>query len=222
MLQQMDAPSAAPDGQWQGFNRVVTQHTVQLHGRTFIVEEVSFEQTSDDAETERLFNLMRPYMMTTFRPESNHSCKRARVSASGDAILALKEARAGDAGTPAECAVCLLDFVAEDRLREMPCSHTFHQDCIFRWLRINHVCPLCRHQLPTQQQDDDEDENYLQDYFDQQYRRYYGDDIEQYFGEQIYQQESLPVPEDSDAGNYEQDGDDRNSRQESMPVPEDP
>ncbi|KAF8707113.1 hypothetical protein HU200_030348 [Digitaria exilis] len=77
--------------------------------------------------------------------------------------------RRPEPGTPAECALCLLDFVEEDRLRAMPCSHTFHQDCIFRWL---HVCPLCRHQLPTQQQHDDEDENYLHDYFDQQYRRY--------------------------------------------------
>ncbi|CAN6337775.1 unnamed protein product [Urochloa humidicola] len=68
-------------------------------------------------------------------------CKRARVAASSDAVLGLQEARAGDTAvaagrTPAECAVCLQDFVAEETLRAMPCSHTFHEDCIFRWLQV--------------------------------------------------------------------------------------
>ncbi|KAF8696067.1 hypothetical protein HU200_036955 [Digitaria exilis] len=38
----------------------------------------------------------------------------------------------------------------------MPCSHAFHHRCIFDWLRINHVCPLCCHALPMQDDDDDE------------------------------------------------------------------
>jgi hypothetical protein len=49
-----------------------------------------------------------------------------------------------------ECAVCLQDFVAEEKLRMMPCSHTFHQRCIFDWLRLSCICPLCRRALPTQ------------------------------------------------------------------------
>ncbi|KAJ1274192.1 hypothetical protein BS78_05G044300 [Paspalum vaginatum] len=95
-------------------------------------------------------------------PESNEHHgrrrKRARVAASSDAVASLREATAGDAGAPEECAVCLHDFAAGDWLRAMPCSHAFHQDCIFRWLEVNHVCPLCRHALPTQEQDGDEDE----------------------------------------------------------------
>ncbi|XP_062183182.1 uncharacterized protein LOC133887257 [Phragmites australis] len=73
----------------------------------------------------------------------------------------LQEVRAGDARLQAECAVCLQDFRAEDALRAMPCSHAFHQDCTFRWLRISRVCPLCCHALPTQQQEDDEEEGKL-------------------------------------------------------------
>ncbi|TVU50849.1 hypothetical protein EJB05_02240, partial [Eragrostis curvula] len=70
--------------------------------------------------------------------------KRPRVPASSKAIQGLQEARAGDAGLPTDCAVCLQDFGADDKLRAMPCSHAFHQHCIFDWLRRNGVCPLCR------------------------------------------------------------------------------
>ncbi|RLM69288.1 hypothetical protein C2845_PM17G02020 [Panicum miliaceum] len=72
--------------------------------------------------------------------------------------------------TPADssdcCAICLQDLdphhahpgpAAETpRLRAMPCSHTFHQRCIFEWLRRNAVCPLCRHQLPTEDEEQDQ------------------------------------------------------------------
>ncbi|KAJ1299017.1 hypothetical protein BS78_01G499200 [Paspalum vaginatum] len=54
-----------------------------------------------------------------------------------------------------ECAICLRDLHAaeEEKLRAMPCSHAFHQECIFQWLRGNAVCPLCRHQLEEEQED---------------------------------------------------------------------
>jgi len=93
--------------------------------------------------------------------------KRARAPASSDDAIQglLREARAGDAGMPEECAVCLQDFDADakETLRVMPCSHAFHPDCIFSWLRVKAVCPLCRHALPTQQHKDpdfeDEDDS---------------------------------------------------------------
>ncbi|CAN6339610.1 unnamed protein product [Urochloa humidicola] len=85
---------------------------------------------------------------------NSNNRKRARVPASSKAVLCLKEVSAADAAAEAECAVCLQDFVAEDKVS---CSHAFHEKCIFKWLRVNHVCPLCRHALPTHQDDDDED-----------------------------------------------------------------
>ncbi|XP_044973311.1 E3 ubiquitin-protein ligase SIRP1-like [Hordeum vulgare subsp. vulgare] len=49
-----------------------------------------------------------------------------------------------------DCAVCLEDLVAGGRkLRKMGCSHSFHQRCIFRWLHVSRLCPVCRFPMPS-------------------------------------------------------------------------
>ncbi|GAA0169130.1 ubiquitin-protein ligase [Lithospermum erythrorhizon] len=46
---------------------------------------------------------------------------------------------------PFDCAVCLCEFEAEDKLRLLPkCSHAFHMECIDTWLLSHSTCPLCR------------------------------------------------------------------------------
>ncbi|KAK9097968.1 hypothetical protein Syun_025013 [Stephania yunnanensis] len=49
---------------------------------------------------------------------------------------------------PFDCAVCLCEFEAEDKLRLLPkCSHAFHLECIDTWLLSHSTCPLCRGSL---------------------------------------------------------------------------
>ncbi|KAG2614804.1 hypothetical protein PVAP13_3NG009700 [Panicum virgatum] len=69
------------------------------------------------------------------------------VPASGEAIAALPETTAGEGG---ECAVCLEAYEAGDTLRTMPCAHGFHERCIFEWLRVSRLCPLCRFALQAE------------------------------------------------------------------------
>lgn len=48
----------------------------------------------------------------------------------------------------ADCAVCLTEFVNEDKLRLLPkCKHAFHMECIDTWLLSHSTCPLCRRSL---------------------------------------------------------------------------
>lgn len=52
----------------------------------------------------------------------------------------------------ASCAVCLEDYASGERARELPCRHRFHSQCIVPWLEMHSSCPVCRFQLPA---DDD-------------------------------------------------------------------
>lgn len=52
-------------------------------------------------------------------------------------------------GDAASCAVCLEDYTAGERTREMPCKHMFHAKCILPWLEMHSSCPVCRFQLPA-------------------------------------------------------------------------
>jgi E3 ubiquitin-protein ligase AIP2 len=56
-------------------------------------------------------------------------------------------------GKDTECAVCREDLVLGDKLQEMPCKHIFHPPCLKPWLDEHNSCPVCRHELPTDDQD---------------------------------------------------------------------
>ena len=57
-----------------------------------------------------------------------------------------------------QCPICLKDFSDSDKnyddliknAVELPgCKHAFHCECLLKWLEHTSSCPLCRHELPT-------------------------------------------------------------------------
>ncbi|CAD6264478.1 unnamed protein product [Miscanthus lutarioriparius] len=69
---------------------------------------------------------------------------RSAVEALPSAVVA-----AGQEGEGDECAVCKDGVAAGQRVKRLPCSHRYHDDCIVPWLQVRNSCPLCRYELPT-------------------------------------------------------------------------
>jgi hypothetical protein len=52
-------------------------------------------------------------------------------------------------GEDAVCCICLARYTDNDELRELPCSHFFHTECVDKWLKMNASCPLCKFEIGT-------------------------------------------------------------------------
>jgi hypothetical protein len=66
----------------------------------------------------------------------------AKATVEGLPTVVVAEARVS-------CAVCKDGVEAGESARRLPCAHIYHDGCILPWLAIRNTCPLCRHELPT-------------------------------------------------------------------------
>ena len=46
-----------------------------------------------------------------------------------------------------KCAICLQKYKGADIIKDFPCKHIFHKNCIFKWLKKSNVCPLCKYDI---------------------------------------------------------------------------
>uniref|UniRef100_A0A8C5LKP1 RING-type E3 ubiquitin transferase n=1 Tax=Leptobrachium leishanense TaxID=445787 RepID=A0A8C5LKP1_9ANUR len=53
-------------------------------------------------------------------------------------------------GSSLECPVCKEDYTVGENVRQLPCNHLFHNDCIIPWLEQHDTCPVCRKSLSGQ------------------------------------------------------------------------
>jgi hypothetical protein len=86
--------------------------------------------------------------------------QQGRPAASREAIKNLKHFKMSEEYCKKEgnnieyptCSVCLTDINKDQDTILIPCGHLFHNDCITKWLDMNNTCPVCRYELPTDNQ----------------------------------------------------------------------
>jgi hypothetical protein len=48
-----------------------------------------------------------------------------------------------------QCSICLVDIKKGSTVYEIGCPHTYHQDCLEKWIKENNSCPNCRKYIPV-------------------------------------------------------------------------
>ncbi len=46
-----------------------------------------------------------------------------------------------------QCTICHEAYGHNHEVVELPCNHSFHEDCILPWLKSHHTCPVRHHRL---------------------------------------------------------------------------
>ncbi|KAL8107435.1 E3 ubiquitin-protein ligase AIP2 [Apium graveolens] len=64
-------------------------------------------------------------------------------------VITITEEILNKLGTDAECCICKENLIVNDKMQELPCKHTFHPPCLKPWLDEHNSCPICRHELQT-------------------------------------------------------------------------
>lgn len=90
--------------------------------------------------------------------ESDTGARRGAPPAAKSAIEALPTVEVKS--TESEiCTICK-DKVfnnEEETVKQLPCGHMYHEDCIVPWLGSRNTCPICRYELPTDDPEYEED-----------------------------------------------------------------
>ncbi|XP_042500298.1 E3 ubiquitin-protein ligase AIP2 [Macadamia integrifolia] len=64
-------------------------------------------------------------------------------------VITITEEILAKLGNETKCAVCTDELVLNDEMQELPCKHLFHPPCLKPWLDEHNSCPICRHELQT-------------------------------------------------------------------------
>ena len=113
---------------------------------SFIISHIIRHHTEDNID-----NLINEIMQ-------NDTNKYGNPPASKNAIEKLKKCKINEEklkefGIENSCAVCKDELNIGEICLLMPCNHHFHENCLIPWLKERNSCPICRYELPT----DDED-----------------------------------------------------------------
>ena len=100
---------------------------------------------------ENLENIINQIMMNDTNKYGNPPASKKSIEKLEKIII--NDEKLKSFGIENTCAVCKDEFIIGQECLLMPCQHHFHKNCLLPWLNERNSCPVCRFELPT----DDED-----------------------------------------------------------------
>ncbi|GAB0088197.1 E3 ubiquitin-protein ligase RNF181 [Sergentomyia squamirostris] len=123
-------------------------------------EEMGWEPVPlEETERHQTLLMVRSLLDHGFFPDDLLQGERLPPPASKDVVSNLKERM--PTAQDESCTICLKPNTEHlEKFMILPCSHEFHGTCILPWLNKTNSCPLCRHELPTDDEEYEERKKY--------------------------------------------------------------
>lgn len=97
-----------------------------------------------EAELEHILSMLAD--TAEVRPRAPPASKKVVASLP---VLHLTNAELGKLGAGVQCPVCTEELHVDEDVQVLPCKHVYHVPCLAPWLSHHNSCPVCRHELPT-------------------------------------------------------------------------
>lgn len=98
--------------------------------------------------TPELINALPTYKFKSKQPQNGEGSEiNSENQGDGGILAAGSDKERMISAEDAVCCICLANYVNNDELRELPCVHHFHMECVDKWLKINALCPLCKSEV---------------------------------------------------------------------------
>ncbi|CAL4967362.1 unnamed protein product [Urochloa decumbens] len=114
-----------------------------------IISVMGFREDTNNTRgaTSESINALPTYKFKT--KKRRHGSGSEAEGQEGGIVAAGTEKERSLSAEDAVCCICLAKYAHNDELRELPCSHWFHKDCVDKWLKINALCPLCKSEIAS-------------------------------------------------------------------------
>lgn len=111
-----------------------------------IISVLGFREdlTQNRGATSESINSLPTYKFKIKKIKHGNDRENNSGAVEGGVVAAGTEKERIISGEDAVCCICLAKYANNDELRELPCSHFFHKECVDKWLKINALCPLCK------------------------------------------------------------------------------
>jgi DNA-directed RNA polymerase subunit RPC12/RpoP len=142
------------DRRWSGGGSNIPRASRPFHGLNFS-ENLTFEQSRRLLNASIMLRLLEAQLreeLDSLQMAYSASLAQEAAKVKGLSPMMAKKLRRPTADVDMICSqpccpICNDDFIVDVECLQMPCSHIFHEACVYPWLEGKRTCPICRYEL---------------------------------------------------------------------------